>query len=55
MTGRDVTEGDIEGLEGDIETWGSVVHDAAARLSQSEPLREEESLVVSLRPSRFVD
>jgi Holliday junction DNA helicase RuvB len=53
MTGRDVTEGDIEERDEDVETWGSVVHATSSRLSQGEALRDEESLVVSLRPSRF--
>jgi Holliday junction DNA helicase RuvB len=55
MTGRDVTEGDIEGRDDDVETWGSVVHASTSTFSQGEALRDEESLVVSLRPSRFDD
>ena len=48
-----MTEGDREELEDGVEVWGGVAHDFASRLSQDEPLRDEESLVVSLRPSRF--
>jgi len=53
MSDRGVTEGDFEGLEEDVETWGGVVHSSHTRVSQGESLRDEESLVVSLRPSRF--
>ena len=53
MAGRDVIEGESEHREDDVETWGSVIHASSSRLSQGEALRDEESLVVSLRPSRF--
>lgn len=53
MVGSDVTEGDSEHREGDVETWGGVVPALSSRLSQGEDVRDEESLVISLRPSRF--
>ncbi len=48
-------EGDNEEREDDVETWGSVIEPSEARLSQGPPIHDEESLVVSLRPSRFDD
>ena len=55
MAGREITSGDIEELHDEVETWGSVVEASASRISQADPLQDEETLVVSLRPSRFDD
>lgn len=49
-----------DGFHDDVESWGSVVSAAEARkasprLGQSTALEDEETLVVSLRPSRFDD
>jgi Holliday junction DNA helicase RuvB len=54
MNGRDTIEASEE-LDDELETWGSVPHAPAARVSQGDALEDEETLVVSLRPSRFDD
>ena len=55
MADRDMTAGDIGGLEDDVETWGAVASGSGTRISQGDPLQDDETLVVSLRPSRFDD
>jgi Holliday junction DNA helicase RuvB len=55
MADREMTVGDIGDLEDDVQTWGSVASGSANRISQGDPVHDDESLVVSLRPSRFDD
>jgi len=55
MTRRDTLSEDIDGSDQDLETWGGVLQSASPRLTDSDALPDEESLVVSLRPSRFDD
>lgn len=61
MAPRDSTTNDtVDSLHDDVESWGGVVSAAQAnnsqgRISQPGALDDEETLVVSLRPSRFDD
>lgn len=50
-----MTAGDTGDRDDEVETWGSVASQPAVRVSQGDTLQDDESLVVSLRPSRFDD
>jgi len=53
MADRDSTTDSTQGFDEDLETWGSVVSGSPTRLAQGSSIDDDESLVVSLRPSRF--
>lgn len=55
MAPRETTDAMSDALDEDVETWGSVVPTEQPRVSQGGALDDEETLVVSLRPSRFDD
>ena len=55
MAPRDVTDDLSEPIHDDVETWGAIASAGEARIAQAGALDDEESLVVSLRPSRFDD
>jgi Holliday junction DNA helicase RuvB len=61
MAPRDsITNDTGDALHDDVETWGGVAsaaqaHNSQGRISQPGTLDDEETLVVSLRPSRFDD
>lgn len=55
MASRESTEDTAEAFDEDVETWGSIATTAPSRASQATPLDDDETLVVSLRPSRFDD